>query len=80
MNEVHHTVETLFIMVISMWGFNGNDWEYIGNQISLQQPMTQAQCEYLIDEDMWQVSYQNHYYRLMAHCFPADCAGKGKCE
>ena len=80
MNEVHHTVETLFIMVISMWGFDGNDWQYIGNQIALQQPMTQAQCEYLIDEDMWQVTYENHFYRMMAHCFPTDCAGKDKCE
>tara|TARA_R100001510_G_scaffold24594_1_gene21625 strand:- start:648 stop:890 length:243 start_codon:yes stop_codon:yes gene_type:complete len=80
MNEVHHTVETLFIMVISMWGFDGNEWQYIGNQISLQQPMTQAQCEYLIDEDMWQVTYENHFYRMMAHCFPTDCAGKDKCE
>ena len=80
MNEIHHTVETFFIMVISMWGFDGNDWQYIGNQISLQQPMTQAQCEYLIDEDMWQVSYQNHFYRLMAHCFPAECAEEGKCK
>ncbi len=67
-------------MVISMWGFDGNDWQYIGNQIALQQPMTQAQCEYLIDEDMWQVSYENHYYRLMAHCFPAECAEEGKCQ
>ena len=80
MSEVHHTVETLFIMVISMWGFDGNDWQYIGNQISLQQPMTQAQCEYLINEDMWRASYENHYYCMMAHCFPTECAGKDKCE
>ena len=80
MSEIHHTVETFFIMVISMWGFDGNDWQYIGNQIALQQPMTQAQCEYLIDEDVWQVTYENHYYRLMAHCFPAECAKEGKCK
>lgn len=67
-------------MVISMWGFDGNDWQYIGNQIALQQPMTQAQCEYLIDEDMWQVTYKNHFYRMMAHCFPAECAEEGKCK
>ena len=80
MSEIHHTVETFFIMVISMWGFDGNDWQYIGNQIALQQPMTQAQCEYLIDEDMWQVTYENHFYRMMAHCFPAECAKEGKCK
>ena len=80
MSEIHHTVETFFIMVISMWGFDGSDWQYIGNQIALQQPMTQAQCEYLIDEDMWKATYQNEYYRMMAHCFPAECADKGKCQ
>ena len=80
MNEVHHTVETLFIMVISMWGFDGNEWQYIGNQIALQQPMTESQCEYLINEDMWRATYENHYYRMMAHCFPTECAGKKSCE
>ena len=80
MSEIHLTVETLFIMVISMWGFDGYEWQYIGNQVALQQPMTQSQCEYLIDEDMWKATYQNEYYRMMAHCFPAECAEKGKCQ
>ena len=43
-------------MVISMWGFDGYEWQYIGNQVALQQPMTQSQCEYLIDEDMWKAT------------------------
>ena len=80
MMDVHHTVETLFIMVISMWGNDGNHWHYIGNQVSLQQPMTEAQCEYLIDKDMWKATYENQYYKMVAHCFPADCAGKERCE
>ena len=80
MNEVHHTVETLFIMVISMWGFDGHEWQYIGNQVALQQPMTESQCEYLINEEMWQATYKNEYYRMMAHCFPTECAGKDKCD
>ena len=71
--------ETLFIMVISMWGFDGYEWQYIGNQAALQQPMTESQCEYLIDEDMWEITYHNQYYNLMAHCFPIDCAGKDSC-
>ena len=69
-----------FLLVISMWGNNGAEWEYIGNQIVLQQVMTEEQCVYLIDEDMWKASYKNKYYQMMAHCFPEDCAGKKDCE
>ena len=67
MSEVHHTVETFFIMIISMWGFDGYECQYIGNHAALQQPMTDSQCEYLIDEDMWEITYHNQYYKLMAH-------------
>jgi|9_EtaG_2_1085328.scaffolds.fasta_scaffold73139_3 hypothetical protein len=77
---VHHTQEILYILVISMWGHTGTNWEYIGNQIALQQPMTQSQCEYLIDKDMWETSYDNKYYQLRAHCFPENCAGKESCD
>jgi hypothetical protein len=71
--------EKFFILVISMWGNDGAQWHYIGNQIALQQPMTEEQCLYLIDEDMWQASYDNQYYQLRAHCFDEDCAGKESC-
>jgi len=80
MVDVHHTVETLYVLVISMWGFTGFEWQYIGNQVSLQQPMTEGQCLYLIEEDMWQASYDNQYYKMVAHCFPTDCAGLTSCE
>ena len=72
--------EKFFIMVISMWGNDGSEWHYIGNQIALQQPMTEEQCLYLIDEEMWQASYENQYYQMRAHCFDANCAGKEKCD
>jgi len=42
-----------FMLVISMWGNTGTEWEYIGNQMVLQQPMTEAQCEYMIQDDQW---------------------------
>lgn len=70
--DIHHTVEIAFVLVISMWGNNGTEWQYIGNQIVLQQPMTEDQCEYLISEDMWTAHYNNINYRLMAHCFPEE--------
>ena len=73
-------MEKGFLLVISMWGNNGINWEYIGNQIVLQQVMTEEQCVYLIDKDMWEATYENKYYRMMAHCFPENCAGKESCD
>ena len=73
-------MEKGFLLVITMWGNNGIDWEYIGNQIVLQQVMTEEQCVYLIDKDMWEATYENKYYRMMAHCFPEECAGKKSCD
>jgi|TARA_R100001015_G_C4600256_1_gene155234 hypothetical protein len=80
MTGVHHTTETLFILVISMWGHTGSEWQYIGNQVALQQPMTEAQCEYLIDEKMWKAVYENQFYKMVTHCFPTDCAGMTRCD
>ena len=62
-----------------MWGNTGSEWEYIGNQIALQQELTEDQCVYLLDDAMWQTTYENEYYQMRAHCFPADCAGKESC-
>ena len=69
-----------FILVISMWGADtaGHD-HYIG-QLALQQPMTQKQCEYMIDEKMWKSSYENEYYHMKGYCFPKECSGKESCD
>jgi len=72
-------IET-FVLVISMWGNDGSKWHYIGNQIVLQQEMTEEQCVYLIDDDMWKATYRNEYYRMLAQCYPANCAGKAECK
>ena len=72
-------IET-FVLVISMWGNDGNEWQHIGNQMVLQQEMTEEQCVYLIDEEMWRATYHNDYYRMIAQCYPVDCAGKESCE
>ena len=53
-----------------MWYFNGMDWIYMGNQIVLQQAMTEAQCEYLINENMWQAFYSNDFYKMTVQCAP----------
>ena len=80
MLNVHHTVEVGYILVITMWGHTGVEWQYIGNQIALQQEMTEEQCLYLIAEDMWKATYENEFYQVRAHCFPVNCSGKDRCD
>ena len=38
----------VFILVISLWGFNGDAWVYTGNQLVLQQKFDElSECEQL---------------------------------
>ena len=38
----------VFILVISLWGFNGDAWIYTGNQLVLQQKIDKlSECEQL---------------------------------
>jgi hypothetical protein len=68
-----------FILVLSMWGNDGVDDHYIGQMI-LQEPMSEKQCHWMIEEDRWTAFYANKYYKLAMHCFPEDCAGKKSCD
>ena len=34
-----------FILVVSLWGYNGSAWVYTGNQMVLKEPMPKEQCE-----------------------------------
>jgi len=68
-----------WIMVISMWGSDGVTDHYIG-QLALQEPMTEKQCEYMLQDDKWAASYKNDHYSMQVHCYPKDCAGKDKCD
>ncbi len=68
-----------WIMVISMWGNDGSMNHYIG-QLALQEPMTEKQCEYMLQDNKWAASYKNDYYSMQVHCYPKDCAGKDKCD
>ena len=68
-----------FILVISMWGSDGTTNHYIG-QLALQQPMTEKQCHFMIDEDMWAAQYDNDFFEMRAHCYPKECAGKKSCD
>ena len=60
----------VFVVVISMWGNNGTDWEYIGNQYIMQETFTQEQCTKIIDN--WRSHKENEYYRLQFDCFHKD--------
>ena len=68
-----------WIMVISMWGSDGVTDHYIG-QLALQEPMTEKQCEYMLQDNKWAASYKNDYCSMQVHCYPKDCAGKDKCD
>ncbi len=38
----------VFILVISLWGFNGEGWVYTGNQLVLQEKFSElSKCEQL---------------------------------
>ena len=69
-----------FMLVISMWGHTGEEWQYIGNQMVLDQVMTKAQCEYMVEEDRWVTFYNNDYYKMVPQCYPKECQGKDSCE
>jgi len=68
-----------YILVISMWGNDGSTDHYIG-QMALQQPMTEEQCLWMLEDKRWSAAYDNSHYTMAMHCFPKDCAGKSSCE
>ena len=38
-------MNTLYVLIISLWGFTGVEWVYVGNQIVYNEPMTKQECE-----------------------------------
>ena len=57
----------LFVLVISMWGFTGEEWVYIGNQIVLNTPMPKEEC--LLMAKNWSWYELNEYYRFSVECY-----------
>jgi len=33
----------------------------------------------MMDEKMWKPTYENEYFYMKGHCFPAECSGKEQC-
>ncbi len=55
-----------FILVVSLWGYNGNAWVYTGNQMVLKEPMPKEQCEEIAAN--WQKFEMNKYFRFSIEC------------
>jgi len=61
-----------FLLVVSMWGNNGTDWQYIGNQYIMQELFTRQQCEMIAHSSNWEKFGSNQYYGLQFDCFHKD--------
>ena len=57
---------TLFVLVISLWGYTGTDWVYVGNQMVLNHPMTKEECEVI--KHNWTKHELNEFYRFSIEC------------
>jgi|TARA_R100001460_G_scaffold27885_2_gene55983 hydroxymethylpyrimidine pyrophosphatase-like HAD family hydrolase len=55
-----------FILVISLWGYNGSSWVYTGNQIVFQESMPKEQCETIVNN--WKKFEMNKYFRFSIEC------------
>jgi len=56
----------LFILVVSLWGYTGTEWVYVGNQMSLIEPMTLEVCEDTAEKF---IKFEdNEYYRFSVEC------------
>ena len=60
-----------FLLVISMWGNTGTEWEYIGNQYIYGAPMTIDQCMFIAHQSNWYKYETNENYKLSVECKPA---------
>ena len=61
-----------FLLVISLWGHNGSDWQYVGNQYIMQELFTKEQCEIIANKKNWKDVTNNQYYGLQFDCFHKD--------
>lgn len=58
----------LFVIVISMWGNDGSEWVYMGNQYVYNLPMTLEQCELITNKADWDKYETNQYYMIQMDC------------
>ena len=58
-----------FVVVVSIWGNNGTDWVYTGNQYVMKNLFTEEQCHQIVDNSNWNKIRNNEYYDLQFDCF-----------
>jgi len=58
-----------FVVVVSIWGNNGTDWVYTGNQYVTKNLFTEEQCQQIVDNSNWNKIRNNEYYDLQFDCF-----------
>ncbi len=56
----------VFVLVVSLWGYNGTDWVYTGNQMVLQHEMNKEECEELGRKFM--KFEMNKYFSFKVQC------------
>jgi len=61
-----------FVLVISLWGNDGSQWIYTGNQYVMQEKFTVEQCKIIINSNNWQKYEENPFYKLQFDCFHKD--------
>tara|TARA_R100001509_G_scaffold27319_1_gene14274 strand:- start:379 stop:594 length:216 start_codon:yes stop_codon:yes gene_type:complete len=59
----------IFVLVISLWGNNGTDWVYVGNQYVMKEQFTLEQCQEIAKESTWRKFKTNQYYDLQFDCY-----------
>tara|TARA_Y100001968_G_C18895516_1_gene498226 strand:- start:332 stop:523 length:192 start_codon:yes stop_codon:yes gene_type:complete len=55
-----------YLLVISLWGYDGLEWIYVGNQIVFNVLMTLNDCQIMADN--WSKHELNEFYRLSLEC------------
>ena len=59
----------IYLLVIAMIGITeDDDHVYIGSQMVLNHEMTLEQCEFMINENMWNKHFDNEYYLMELSC------------
>ena len=58
-----------FVVVVSIWGNNGTDWVYTGNQYVMKNLFTEELCQQIVDNSNWNKIRNNEYYDLQFDCF-----------
>ena len=61
----------IYLLLISVWGYNGTHWEYTGNQYVMKEYFTFEECQALINEDNWK-RHENNVFSNYPHLLMLD--------